>query len=87
MQILSTLDNTPAILFNPLVLPLNVNIETLLHHEKGRVRPEGLAGVHELEVIVAENSRDDLVDFQEGQVPADADVRTAAELKGKTKMR
>lgn len=60
--------------------PSDVHLEPPLHHKERRLRLERPPRVHQLELKVAEEPGDDLVDLQQREVPPDADVRPAAEL-------
>ena len=60
--------------------PLDVHVEPVRHGKEAREDGDGLVGVRQLKLKVAQEPRDDLVDLEEGQVAPDADVGAAAEL-------
>lgn len=62
------------------ILPRDVHLEALLDDEEGGLGLELPARVGQLELEVAQQPRDHLVDLQQRQVPTDADVGAAAEL-------
>lgn len=43
----------------------NINLQSLLHHEKRSLGPKLARGIHKLEIEVPKQTRTDLVDFQE----------------------
>ncbi len=58
-----------------------IHIQTLLYYKERGVGLQRLAGLDQLEVVVSQNARNHLVDLEEGQVPANAQVGAAAELR------
>lgn len=65
---------------HPRLRLLHVHIQALLDDKEGRVSPERLTRMDEPELVIAQQSRDDLVDLEQREIAADADVCAAAEL-------
>lgn len=62
----------------------DVHLQPFLHNKEGSMRLQFPARMNELKVVVAQQSRADLVDFEEGQVAPDAEMGSTAKLGGKT---
>ena len=62
------------------LLPGDVNLEALLDDEEGRLGLELAFRVNETELEIAQEPRADLVDLEQCEVAADAEVGSAAEL-------
>lgn len=66
-----------------MVLPpplLNIHLQPLLNNKECRKGLEVAVGMNELEAVVAQQPRHDLVDLEQREVAADAEVGSAAEL-------
>lgn len=61
-------------------LPRNKDLQTLLYNKESGMRCELLARVDKLEVEITQQPRAHLIDLEERQVAADADVTAATEL-------
>lgn len=66
-------DNSPLFLRDK-------HLQSFLHNEKGGVSLQLPSWVNELKVVVPQKSGDDLVDLEQGKVPADTDMAAATEL-------
>ena len=59
----------------------DINLEALLYDKEGRVCLERSAGMNQLEPVISQQPRDDLVDLEQRQVPADTEMTSAAKLE------
>lgn len=55
-------------------------LQALLDHEEGRVVLQRPAGMYELKLVPPQQVRKQLVDLQQCQIPADAEMASSAEL-------